>query len=104
MAAAVAHSVSSSFPTPVAVAPPGQPDIQYAPDYDRYQARGVRRMQTEQLPTSVPEPFPDQLEGSMVWEGETLAQTYDWTYVLGEDQLAEIDEAVRHFKCTNLVK
>lgn len=99
MAAAVAQPVSASFSTPTAAAPPGQPDIQYAPDYAKYQARGARRVQTEELPTSVPEGFPDQLEGKMVWEGETLADTYDWTYVLKEDQLAEIDEAVKHFKC-----
>lgn len=99
MAAAVAHPVSSSFPTPTAAPPPGQPDIQYAPDYAKYEARGARRVQAEKLPTSVPEGFPDQLHGDMVWEGETLAETYDWTYVLNEGQLAEIDEAVKHFKC-----
>lgn len=94
----MAAAVASSFPTPVAKAPPGQPDIQYAPDYAKYQARAARRVQTENLPNSVPEGFPDQLEGYMVWEGETIAQTYDWTYVLNEDQLAEIDEAVKQFK------
>jgi hypothetical protein len=47
----------------------------------------------------VPEGFPDQLQGDMVWEGDTLAETYDWTYVLSEEQLAEIDEAVKHFQC-----
>lgn len=99
MAAAVASSVATSFPTPVAEAPPGQPDIQYAPDYAKYQARAARRVQTENLPKSVPEGFPDQLQGDMVWEGETVAQTYDWTFVLNDKQLAEIDEAVKHFKC-----
>ncbi|KAF3764193.1 hypothetical protein M406DRAFT_62540 [Cryphonectria parasitica EP155] len=99
---AAVHPVSASFLTPTAAAPPGQPDIQYAPDYEKYQARGARRLQTEKLPTSVPEGFPDQLTGDMVWEGETLAETYDWTYVLKEDQLAEIDEAVQHFKSLNL--
>lgn len=101
-AAAVASSVATSFPTPVAKPPPGQPDIQYAPDYAKYQARAARRVQTETLPTSVPDGFPDKLDGDMVWEGETVAQTYDWTYVLSEDQLAEIDQALKHFKCVSV--
>lgn len=99
MAAAVANPVASAFSTPKAVAPPGQPDISYAPDYDKYQARAARRVQGENLPNTLPEGFPEQLKGDLVWEGSTLAETYDWTYVLKEDQLAEIDEAVKHFKC-----
>ena len=99
MAAAVANPVASSFPTPTAPPPPGQPDISYAPDYAKFQARAAQRVKTERLPTSVPEGFPDQLKGDMVWEGDTIAETYDWTYVLSEEQLAEIDEAVKHFKC-----
>ena len=56
-------------------------------------------METERLPTTVPEGFPEQLNGDLVWEGDKLADTYDWTYVLSEDHLAEIDEAVKYFKC-----
>lgn len=102
MAAAVANTVASAFSTPKAVAPPGQPDISYAPDYDKYQARAARRVQSENLPSTLPEGFPEQLKGDLVWEGDTLAETYDWTYVLREDQLAEIDEAVKHFKSLGL--
>lgn len=104
MAAAVANPVASSFSTPKAVAPPGQPDISYAPDYAKYQARAARRVQNESLPSTVPEGFPEQLKGDLVWEGETLAEKYDWTYALSEDQLAEIDEAVKHFKCQSFVR
>lgn len=99
MATAVANAVASSFPTPAAQAPPGQPDISYAPDYAKYQARAARRIEVERLPTTVPEGFPEHLEGDLVWEGDKLAETYDWTYVLTQDQLSEIDEAVRYFKC-----
>lgn len=99
MAAAVANPVTSAFSTPKAVAPPGQPDISYAPDYDKYQARAARRVQSENLPNNLPEGFPEQLKGNLVWEGNTLAETYNWTYVLSEDQLEEIDRAVGHFKC-----
>lgn len=99
MAAAIVNSVATSFITPAPVAPPGQPDIAYPPDYAKYQARAARRVATERLPTTVPEGFPEQLQGDLVWEGDTVAETYDWTYVLSEEQLAEIDEAVKHFKC-----
>lgn len=99
MASAVVNPVASAFSTPKAVAPPGQPDISYAPDYGKYQARAARRLEAGNLPTSVPDGFPEQLKGDLVWEGDTLADTYDWTYVLSDSQLAEIDQAAKHFKC-----
>lgn len=98
-AAVASSSVASSFPTPVARPPPGQPDIQYAPDYAKYTARAARRVQTETLPSSVPHGFPQQLQGDLVWDGDTVGQTYDWVFALTADQLAEIDAAVEHFKC-----
>ncbi|KAK7210438.1 hypothetical protein V2G26_017616 [Clonostachys chloroleuca] len=90
--------------TPAAQPPPGQPDIAYHPDWDKYQARAARRTQTEDLPKTLPEGFPKELKGDLVWEGETIAQKYDWTYVLSADQLAEIDSALAHFKSLNLAK
>ncbi|KAF6527320.1 hypothetical protein HZS61_010364 [Fusarium oxysporum f. sp. conglutinans] len=42
--------------------------------------------------------FPKQLNGDLVWEGDSVGQTYDWTYKLSEDQLGEIDQALQHFK------
>ncbi|CAG9954286.1 unnamed protein product [Clonostachys rosea f. rosea IK726] len=87
--------------TPAAQPPPGQPDIAYHPDWDKYQARAARRTQTEDLPKTLPEGFPKELKGDLVWEGETIAQQYDWTYVLSADQLAEIDSALAHFKATS---
>ncbi|KAI1490998.1 TfdA family taurine catabolism dioxygenase TauD [Biscogniauxia mediterranea] len=84
--------------TPAAPRPPGQPDISYAPDYDKWQARVARRLAAGNLPKSLPEGFPSKLSGDLVWEGQSIADEYDWTYVLSEDQLAEIDRAVEHFK------
>ncbi|KAI1322384.1 TfdA family taurine catabolism dioxygenase TauD [Xylariaceae sp. FL0255] len=88
--------------TPAARPPPGQPDISYPPDFDKWQARAARRKAAGDLPTSLPPGFPKELTGPMVWEGETVAETYDWTYVLNPAQLAEIDEAVAHFKSLGL--
>ncbi|UPL03021.1 hypothetical protein LCI18_013955 [Fusarium solani-melongenae] len=84
--------------TPAACSPPGQPEINYAPDYDNWQARVKRRLAEGNLPGRVPEGFPERLIGDVVWDGATLAETYDWTYVLNDEQLAEIDQAVAHFK------
>ncbi|KAL7621427.1 hypothetical protein AAE478_008749 [Parahypoxylon ruwenzoriense] len=89
---------SVTFVTPAPPAPPGQPDISSIPDYQKWQARAARRLKTETLSTTVPVGFPEQLAGDLVWEGDTIAQTYDWTYVLNNDQLAEIDNAVAYFK------
>ncbi|KAK0391429.1 hypothetical protein NLU13_0929 [Sarocladium strictum] len=90
--------------TPAARPPPGQPDIAYHPDWNNYQARIARRLATEDLPKELPEGFPKELKGDLVWEGETLAEKYDWTYVLSEEQLAEIDAALQHFKSLNIAK
>lgn len=85
--------------TPAARPPPGQPNIKYAPDYDNWQARAAHRLATENLPAEVPEGFPKELTGPTVWEGSSLAESYDWTYVLTGEQLVEIDRAVAHFQC-----
>ncbi|KAH7325571.1 hypothetical protein B0I35DRAFT_474332 [Stachybotrys elegans] len=90
--------------TEAAKPPPGQPDIAYHPDWDKYQARVARRQQTEDLPKTLPDGFPKELKGDLVWDGETLASKYDWTYVLSSDHLEEIDRALAHFKSLNIAK
>ncbi|KAH7024624.1 TfdA family taurine catabolism dioxygenase TauD [Microdochium trichocladiopsis] len=99
---ATLSSVETASVTPAALPPPGQPDIAYAPDREKWQARVARRLAQGGLTKSLPEGFPQQLEGDLVWEGQTLAEKYAWTYVLSEAQLAEIDAAVEHFKSLNL--
>ncbi|EWG51907.1 hypothetical protein FVEG_10760 [Fusarium verticillioides 7600] len=60
--------------TPAALPPPGQPDISYHPDWDNYQARVACRAQTEDLTKSLPEGFPKELKGDLVWDGETCPE------------------------------
>ncbi|KAI1354611.1 TfdA family taurine catabolism dioxygenase TauD [Xylaria sp. FL0043] len=81
--------------------PPGQPDISYHPSYEKWQARATRRQQEGNLQKSLPKGFPQKLNGDLVWEGETVANKYNWTYVLSPEHLAEIDQAVAHFKELN---
>ncbi|KAI1075995.1 Clavaminate synthase-like protein [Whalleya microplaca] len=91
-----------TYVTPAAVAPPGQPDISYAPDFQKYQARKDRRLKAGGLPKELPEGLPQELTGKLVWDGRTLAEAYNWTYVLQPGQLDEIELALKHFKSLNL--
>ena len=83
----------------VLAGPLGQPDIGYTPDHDKYLARTQRRLAIGQLDTSLPEGFPAKLESKLVWDGNTLAEQYDWNYVLTATDVDEIEAALRHFKC-----
>lgn len=82
--------------------PLGQPDIGYAPDLDKYLARVQRRLKEENLEKSLPEGFPQKLESELVWDGQKLAETYDWTYELNEQELEEIEGALQHWKSMSL--
>ena len=76
-----------------------QPGLSYKPDFDQYQARTRFRLQTEPLQKkTLPEGFPKQLVSDLVWEGEGLADKYDWTYVLAPEQIRELEDALEHFK------
>ena len=76
-----------------------QPDIQYAPDFEKYQARGKLRLQSETLPKTVPDGFPEKLSGDMVWDGKDLKDRYNWTYELSDAEIEEIEGGLAHFKC-----
>ncbi|OTA96557.1 hypothetical protein M434DRAFT_373646 [Hypoxylon sp. CO27-5] len=93
---------TATYVTPPALAPPGQPDISYAPDFGKYQARREKRVKSGGLPKELPKGLPQQLTGKLVWEGDSLAQTYNWTYVLSPSQLDEIETALKHFKSLGL--
>lgn len=78
----------------------GKPDISYAPDLEKYQARTKRRLESEKLDlVTLPEGFPRKLESSFVWEGKGLEESYQWVYELSEEQVEEIEKALVHFKC-----
>jgi hypothetical protein len=80
--------------------PIGQPDIDYAPDLDKYIARTQRRLQKEPLHHyPLPEGFPKSLVSDFVWEGKGLEKTYQWIYELNQEEIVEIEDALKHFKC-----
>jgi hypothetical protein len=80
--------------------PLGQPDIDYAPDYQKYQTRRQRRLSTEKLDESLPPGFPERLESDLVWDGTDIAPRYNWVYELNDDEVQEIESALVHFKCS----
>jgi hypothetical protein len=79
---------------------PGQPDIDYTPNLDKYHARVKRRQETENLEKSLPDGFPRQLQSKLVWNGADIKSRYNWTYELNTQEIEEIEEALAHFKCT----
>ncbi|KAF2761605.1 Clavaminate synthase-like protein [Pseudovirgaria hyperparasitica] len=88
----------------VSPSPAGQPDIGYAPDQDKYLARVQRRLQQEREETqnkSLPPGFPRELKSDLVWDGKDLETKYDWTYELNDQEVEEIEAALRHFKSLN---
>jgi hypothetical protein len=95
--------VGGTAQPPAPSGPPGQPDIGYTPDHDKYLERSKRRRETEHLATTLPPSFPSQLQSKLVWDGNDLAETYDWNYHLSEHDLGEIEFALQHFKGNNCV-
>jgi hypothetical protein len=75
-----------------------QPDIAYAPDYHKYLKRTQHRRATENLPDSLPTGFPKELKSDLVWEGDSVGNTYEWRHVLTASELEEIENALDHFK------
>jgi len=83
-----------------------QPDIAYHPDEAKWRARTARRLtENPTLPTQpLPEGFPQQVDGPIVWEGKDFIDEDQWIVNLTENQLHEIDGALRHFQSmTSLV-
>jgi hypothetical protein len=77
-----------------------RPDISYHPDEAKWRALTARRLAEDpSLPhTPLPEGFPKQLAGPLVWEGKQWADEGLWVYSLSEEELQEIDKAVHYFE------
>ena len=79
-----------------------QPDISYQPDFNKYQTRSKQRVKTESLDTSLPNGFPARLESTLVWDGKDFSNgedgSDDWLLRLNEEQLNEIDTALKYFQ------
>lgn len=78
--------------------PPGQPDIAYTPNWDKYQDRIKRRQATEDISKTLPDGFPQKLDATLAWDGATVVDEFQWSYQLSSDDLAEVHQALQHFK------
>jgi hypothetical protein len=81
----------------------GQPDIGYAPNYDKYLARTKKRLEVENLKKSLPPDFPSKLSSDLVWSGTDIENETDWLYQLSLDDIQEIEHGLEHFKGENIV-
>ena len=79
--------------------PPGQPDIGYTPDLDKYLARVQQRLATEKLEKTLPTGFPAKLQSELVWDAQRVESSYNWTYELSAEELDDIDSGLKHFQC-----
>lgn len=79
-----------------------QPDIQYLPDFDKWKARTERRLRSETLSKELPPGFPKKLVSDLVWDGANIKDHYNWTYVLTDADLKELDDSLTHFKCKRI--
>ncbi|KAL3421230.1 hypothetical protein PVAG01_07675 [Phlyctema vagabunda] len=80
-----------------------QPDITYHPDLQNYQQRTERLKKLRTSDERLPEGFPAQLTGPLVWEGQDYKDESQWTLVLNESQVEEIHQALLHFKGLNKI-
>lgn len=78
--------------------PPGQPNIAYTPDWETYQLRVKRSQERGRSAQELPDGFPQKLQSSLAWDGATVSEHYQWSYELNETDLAEIQNALEHFK------
>ncbi|KAH0584426.1 hypothetical protein H2248_009967 [Termitomyces sp. 'cryptogamus'] len=80
-----------------------QPDIEYHPDEGKYRARSMRLFteNPDRANVPLPEGFPVQVDGPIVWEGKNWTNEDRWIYRLNAEQLEEINDALGYFKNLN---
>jgi hypothetical protein len=75
------------------------PDIEYQPDFAKFQAR-TRSLHDIQKPLErIPTGFPHELTSRLVWDSSTHKSESEWTYELEENEHLDIHKALLHFKC-----
>ncbi|KAF9466244.1 hypothetical protein BDZ94DRAFT_1280914 [Collybia nuda] len=83
---------------------PQQPDIEYHPDEAKWRARTAQRFaeNPDLAKVPLPEGFPKQVEGPIVWAGSDWVHEDQWVYNLSPADLEEIQNALNHFKKLNI--
>ena len=81
-------------------------NISYEPNEAEYLERVKNRLKTAVLSTEVPQGWPTQLSGPLVWTTDDFQNENEFVYHLSDADKAEIVDALTHFKgnsvCTAL--
>jgi hypothetical protein len=72
--------------------------IGWQPDYETYLAREAARLRVGGLSTSLPDGFPREMRGDLVWSGTCYIEEIQYTFQLQDFQRAEVEQALKHFK------
>jgi hypothetical protein len=72
--------------------------IGWQPDYETYLAREAARLRVGGLSASLPDGFPRTMKGDLVWSGIHNIETAQYTFQLQDFQVAEVEQALKHFK------
>lgn len=77
-----------------------QPDIEYHPDPAKYKTRTAQRLaeNPDLSRMHLPAGFPAKVEGPVVWEGKDWTNEDQWVYKLNDEELKEIDGAMKRFE------
>ncbi len=72
--------------------------IGWQPDYETYLAREAARLRVGGFSTSLPDAFPREMRGELVWSGTRNIDEAQYTFHLQDFQKTEVYEALKHFK------
>jgi hypothetical protein len=76
-------------------------NIGWQPEYETYLAREAARLRVGGFPTSLPDGFPREMRGDLVWSGTRNIEEAQYTFYLQDFQKTEVYEALNHFKGRN---
>jgi len=76
------------------------PPTKWHPDYKTFEARSIARLKAGGLETSLPTSFPQVLRGDSVWHAGQFVDPGQYIHHLEDDEIKEVQEALRTFKCT----
>jgi hypothetical protein len=72
--------------------------IGWQPDYEKYLAREAAKHRVGGFSTSLPDGFPREMRGDLVWSGTRDIDEDQHTFHLQDFQKTEVHEALKYFK------
>lgn len=72
--------------------------IGWQPNYETYLAREASRLRVGGLPTFLPDGYPREMRGDLVWSGTHDIEEVQYTLYLQGFQKAEVERALKYFK------